>query len=246
MYSDLFMVYPTDNWVNNQRGSYPYGEVESPGWTSLNGSKRGNCTYPGYSGIVFEPIDAYKGDFARSYLYVTARYYTEDGSWPGSDMTDGAELLPWAINLMLEWHLEDPVSRKELERNGTIYTMQGNRNPFIDRPEFAEAMYATTGVSEPDEFLGRPFILEQNAPNPFNPSTTVGFSLAAATNVELSVYDVNGRLITKLASGEFPAGSHAAVWDGRDETGRETASGIYFYSLTAGETQERRKMVLLK
>jgi len=246
MYSDLFMVYPTDNWVNNQRGSYPYGEVDSPSWTSLNGSKRGNCTYPGYGGIVFEPIDAYKGDFARSYFYVTARYYGEDGSWPGSDMTDGADLLPWATNMLIEWHLDDPVSRKELERNGTIYTIQGNRNPFIDRPEFVEAMYATTGVEEPDEFAGRPFVLEQNAPNPFNPSTTVGFSLAAAANVELSVYDITGRLVATLASGEFPAGSHAAVWDGRDIAGRETASGIYFYSLTMGETQERRKMVLLK
>ncbi len=246
MYSDLFMVYPTDNYVNNQRGSYPYGEVDSPSWTSLNGSKLGNCTYSGYSGVAFEPIDAYKGDFARSYFYVTSRYYGEDGSWPGSDMTDGAELLPWAVNMLLEWHLDDPVSRKELERNGTIYTMQGNRNPFIDRPEFAEAMYATTGVNEPDEFVGRPFILDQNAPNPFNPSTTVGFSLATATGVELSVYDITGRLVATLASGEFPAGSHAAVWDGRDDTGRETASGIYFYALTAGETQERRKMVLLK
>ncbi len=246
MYSDLFMVYPTDNYVNNQRGSYPYGEVDSPSWTSLNGSKRGTCTYPGYGGVVFEPIDEYKGDFARSYFYVTARYYTEDGSWPGSDMTDGADLLPWAINMLIEWHLDDPVSRKELERNGTIYTMQGNRNPFIDRPEFVEAMYATTGVEESDEFAGRPFILEQNAPNPFNPSTTVAFSLATAANVELSVFDITGRLVTTLASGEFPAGSHAAVWDGRDEAGRETASGIYFYSLTAGETQERRKMVLLK
>jgi len=246
MYSDLFMVYPTDNYVNNQRGNYPYGEVDSPSWTSLNGSKLGNCTYPGYSGIAFEPIDAYKGDFARSYFYVTARYYGEDVSWPGSDMTDGAELLPWAVNMLLEWHLEDPVSRKELERNGTIYMMQGNRNPFIDHPEFVEAMYATTDVSESDEFAGRPFILDQNAPNPFNPLTTVGFSLAAASTVELSVYDITGRLVTTIASGEFSAGSHAAVWDGRDDAGRETASGIYFYVMTAGDTQERRKMVLLK
>ena len=246
MYSDLFMVYPTDNWVNNQRGSYPYGEVDSPSWTSLNGSKRGNCSYPGYSGIAFEPIDAYKGDFARSYFYVTARYYSEDGSWPGSDMTDGADLLPWAIDMMLEWHLEDPVSRKELERNGTVYALQGNRNPFIDRPEFAEAMYAVTGVSNDDVFAGRPFVLGQNAPNPFNPTTTIGFALATEAVVDLSVYDITGRRVATLASGSFPAGDHAVVWDGRDESGRETASGIYFYRLTAGETHERRKMVLLK
>ena len=85
---------------------------------------------------MFEPIDAYKGDFARSYFYMTVRYYTEDGSWPGSDMTDGADLLPWAQDMLIEWHQSDPVSDKERERNQVIYGFQGNRNPFIDRPDF--------------------------------------------------------------------------------------------------------------
>ncbi len=243
MYSDLFMIYPTDNYVNNQRGSDPYGEVDSPSWTSLNGSKRGNCSYPGYSGIAFEPIDAYKGDFARTYFYVTSRYYSEDAAWPGSAMADGAELMPWAVNMLLDWHIDDPVSRKELERNGTIYVLQGNRNPFIDHPEFAAAMYVTTGV---DEFVEPTFDLHQNAPNPFNPTTTVSFSLSGEMVVELFVHDVSGRYVTTLVSGRFSAGRHAVVWNGRDASGREAASGIYFYSLKIGESQERRKMVLLK
>ncbi|MBD3349151.1 MAG: hypothetical protein GF400_08155, partial [Candidatus Eisenbacteria bacterium] len=124
-YSDLFTIYPTDNFVNNQRGSEPYGEVDSPTWTSLNGCKRGNCVYPGYSGTAFEPIDEYKGDFARTFFYITVRYYTEDSGWSTSAMTDGADIAPWAVNMLLDWHLDDPVSRKELERNGTVYTMQG-------------------------------------------------------------------------------------------------------------------------
>ncbi len=243
MYSDLFMIYPTDNFVNNQRGSDPYGEVDSPSWTSLNGSKRGNCSYSGYSGIAFEPIDAYKGDFARTYLYVTSRYYSEDAAWPGSAMTDGADLLPWAADMLLEWHVDDPVSRKELERNGTIYAIQGNRNPFIDRPDFAAALYVTTGV---DEFAEPTFTLHQNAPNPFNPTTTLSFSLSAGAVVELSVHDVSGRHVTTLASGEFVAGRHEIVWDGRDAGGGKAASGIYLYSLKIGGSHERRKMVLLK
>jgi endonuclease I len=243
MYSDLFALYPTDNFVNGQRGSDPYGEVDAPTWTSLNGSKKGNCSYPGYSGFAFEPIDAYKGDFARSYFYVTARYYSEDAGWPGSAMTDGAELLPWAAGMLLDWHIDDPVSRKELERNGTVYTMQGNRNPFIDRPDFAAAMYVTTDV---DEFVEPTFSLHQNAPNPFNPTTTVSFSLSGEAVVELLVHDVCGRHVTMLASGRFPAGRHAVIWDGRDAGGREAASGIYFYSLKIGESHERRKMVFLK
>lgn len=111
MRSDLFALYPCDAHVNGNRGAYPYGEVATPEWTSLNGSKRGPCSYPGYSGTVFEPIDEYKGDLARTYFYMPTRYYTEDSGWPGSPMTDGAELLPWAAEMLFEWHLEDNLPR---------------------------------------------------------------------------------------------------------------------------------------
>ncbi len=74
MYTDLFQICPTDNTVNNRRSNYPYGEVTAPTWTSLNGSKLGPCTFPGYTGTVFEPIDGYKGDFARTYFYLSTRY----------------------------------------------------------------------------------------------------------------------------------------------------------------------------
>jgi endonuclease I len=77
MHSDAFHVYPTDGKVNGQRDSYPYGECQS-GTTLNNGRGRlGNSTTPGYTGgerIVFEPVDEYKGDFARTYFYFATRY----------------------------------------------------------------------------------------------------------------------------------------------------------------------------
>jgi endonuclease I len=242
-YSDLFTIYPTDNYVNNQRGSDPYGEVDSPTWTSLNGSKRGNCTYPGYSGIAFEPIDAYKGDLARTFFYVTTRYYTEDAAWSTSPMTDGADLLPWAVNMLLEWHEDDPVDRKELERNGTVYTMQGNRNPFIDHPEFADAMFAAVGIADgqaPRLSLGR------NAPNPFSGTTALSFELAVAGRVSVRVYDLSGREVAVLADGLFEAGRHRVEWNGRDTGGSRVATGVYFCSATSGELEARRKLVLVR
>ncbi len=141
MKSDLFHVYPTDGYVNGQRGNYPYGEVNSPSWTSMNGSKRGSNSYPGYSGVVFEPIDEYKGDLARTYFYMSVRYYTEDSSWDSNGMVDGADLLPWAASMLLEWHHSDPVSEKETDRNNAVYTIQNNRNPFIDHPEWADCIW---------------------------------------------------------------------------------------------------------
>ncbi len=243
MVSDIFALYPCDAHVNGNRGAYPYGEVTSPEWVSLNGSERGPCTYPGYSGIVFEPIDEYKGDLARTYFYMTARYYTEDAGWTGSPMTDGADLLPWAVDMLVEWHEADPVSRKEIERNGTIYGIQHNRNPFVDHPEFVAAMYAATGVE--DESVSA-FRLCRNSPNPFNPTTTIRFGLPRDGDVAIAVYDVSGRLVNVLADGGYPTGEHEVVWTGRDAAGNEVASGVYFYSMRSGGFEARRKMVLLK
>ncbi|HLN54289.1 MAG TPA: endonuclease [Lentimicrobium sp.] len=149
MYTDLFHLYPTDGYVNNRRGNYPYGEVGTATWTSMNGSLVGNCVYPGYSGTVFEPIDAYKGDLARTYFYMAVRYYTEDSGWSGSEQTNGSQLKPWAMHMMLDWNEADPVSDKEIDRNNAVYGIQLNRNPFIDHPEYAQAIWdPSTGLAD--------------------------------------------------------------------------------------------------
>ncbi|MBK6344907.1 MAG: endonuclease [Bacteroidales bacterium] len=149
MYSDLFHLYPTDGYVNGRRSNYPYGTVSSPSWVSENGCRLGDCSYPGYSGTVFEPIDEYKGDFARTYFYMSTRYYNEDNGWPGSDMVNGSQLRPWALSMLKEWHLSDPVSQKEFNRNNAVYNYQQNRNPFIDHPEFVSQIWGgPTAVAE--------------------------------------------------------------------------------------------------
>ena len=155
MRSDLFHVIPSDGYVNGQRGSYPYGEVDSPNWTSLNGSKRGPCVYPGYSGTVFEPLDAYKGDFARIYFYMSTRYYNEDAGWSSTPMTNGAQMEAWALAMMLDWHNADPVSPKEIDRNNAIYAIQQNRNPFVDHPEYAAIVWdgASASPNPPSDLL---------------------------------------------------------------------------------------------
>ncbi len=142
--ADLFHMYPTDGYVNNRRSNYPYGTVASPTWTSTNGSKLGPNTYPGYSGTVFEVINAYKGDVARSAMYMSCRYYTEDGSWIATPATNKSEILPWYANMLYDWSIQDTVSKKEIDRNNAIYTFQHNRNPFIDHPEFAAEIWKTT------------------------------------------------------------------------------------------------------
>ncbi len=88
--------------------------------------------------------------------------------------------------------------------------------------------------------------LAQNQPNPFNPNTTIGFGLDRPSEVSLKIFDVTGRLVRELASGEMAEGRHALTWDGTDTAGASVGSGIYFYRLTAGTFSQTRKMILLK
>ncbi|MBQ2575627.1 MAG: endonuclease [Bacteroidales bacterium] len=141
MKTDLFHVYPTDGWVNNKRGNLPLGKVSNPTYTSGNGSKIGPCSASGYSGTVFEPIDEYKGDLARTYFYMSVCYKNKNLGQTSESMFEGSELKPWALQMLLQWHYNDPVSQKEIDRNNAVYALQHNRNPFIDCPYFAEAIW---------------------------------------------------------------------------------------------------------
>lgn len=144
MYTDLFIVYPTDYWVNNQRSNYPYGKVGTATSTFTNGSKLGNNVYPGASsGLCFEPIDSFKGDIARNYFYVATCYRNDSALFIPWEMANQLAFTSWAKDMLLAWHHLDPVSKKEIDRNNAAYAIQGNRNPFIDHPEYADCIWGT-------------------------------------------------------------------------------------------------------
>lgn len=148
--NDLFNIYPADGVVKNNRALFPYGTAMTTTYLSLNGSKLGMSSDIGYTGTVFEPINDIKGDIARTFFYMATRYYSEDIIWSSSSATNKSTILPWQMSVLLSWNHSDPVSDKERDRNDTIfYKLQGNRNPFIDRPQFADTIWtAYIGLKE--------------------------------------------------------------------------------------------------
>ncbi len=88
--------------------------------------------------------------------------------------------------------------------------------------------------------------LENNYPNPFNPSTTIAFSLAKPGRASLVIYNLKGQVVQRLISGDLNAGSHKVVWNGKDASNRSVASGMYFYRLESGDYSATRKMLLMK
>jgi len=167
MYTDVHQLYPTDGWVNNKRGNFPFGEVSNATFTSIdNQSRLGTGNNYGYTGTVFEPNDAFKGDVARTALYMATRYENEiiSQNWAGNseaaatmlsstDEPDAAKRRlqiyeTWFIRTLFDWMSADPVSQKEIDRNNAIYYQSGqqNRNPFVDHPEYAAAIWQCSGV----------------------------------------------------------------------------------------------------
>jgi endonuclease I len=146
-YSDLHHLFPADQYVNNRKSNNIVAQTSTPTWTSTNGSKVGPCTYPGYTGTIFEPINEYKGDFARAFFYLAARYMDDLSTWvttyPSTDAqyiinSTGGNYKQWFVDMLILWHNSDPISQKEIDRNNSIYydTPQNNRNPFVDHPEY--------------------------------------------------------------------------------------------------------------
>ena len=150
MVSDAHFITPTDGKVNGQRSNYPHGPVTSATWTSLNGSKLGTSTTSGYSGPIFEPINEFKGDIARMYFYFATRYEnTVAGySYAMFNGTSNQVFTTAFLNLLITWHNQDPVSTREIARNNAIYTAQNNRNPYIDHPEYVQAIWNPTADAQ--------------------------------------------------------------------------------------------------
>lgn len=217
MYTDLFHLYPTDGYVNGKRGSYPFGEVSSATWTSSNGSKLGNNTYPGYTGTVFEPIDEYKGDLARTYFYMATCYRNVISGWT-SDVFATNDLEYWAINLFYDWSVLDPVNQKEIDRNNGIHDIQGNRNPFIDHPEWIQTAWdALISVDENKANSVKKFWISNGELN---------YSISS-TNNQIEVFSIDGKQILTFQN-QASSGNLSFPF----------SSGVYIVKTSNGETHK--------
>jgi hypothetical protein len=105
---------------------------------------------------------------------------------------------------------------------------------------------ALVNVGDEDILVPFTFALHQNYPNPFNPSTRIEYSLARSSQVTLTIYNILGQRVVDIVNGNQAAGQYSVHWDGRNEGGGETATGVYFYRITAGDFSKVQKMLLIK
>jgi len=160
MYRDLFHIYPGDGYINRTvKSDLPFGEVDpmliddKVGNGALKGPSK--IEIPGYSddpnNKVFEPIDEYKGDFARTYFYMATRYENRIADWETEsdkgDLIMNGTSFPcyedWFLEMLIRWHEQDTVSQKERDRNDAACGIQGNRNPFIDNEDYVDRIWGS-------------------------------------------------------------------------------------------------------
>lgn len=241
MKSDPFHAIPADKKVNAERGSFAYGEVidGSATFSSNNDSFKGPSSLSGISGTVFEPADQYKGDIARGILYVAVRYEDEIAGWEslnaeGDKMLNGTSnqvFEQWAIEMLYSWHVADPVSQKEIDRNNAIFNYQNNRNPFIDHPEYVVEIWSN--ILSTNEYTSNDFSIY---PNPTN-ADLVYINKGNNSIKNLELYSISGKLILSKKVNT----SHSTI---TLDNLNSVASGMYLLKIQTDKNTVIKKLVI--
>jgi endonuclease I len=240
MYTDLFHLVPTDGYVNNRRSNYPLGDVNTATWSSQNGSKLGSCSDAGYTGTVFEPVDSFKGDFARIYFYMATRYENVIATWytysteADAILSNNSGLVyeTWYINMLLAWNAMDPVSAKEKIRNNKVYTIQNNRNPYVDHPEWVNAVWGpSSGINNVENNISISVF-----PNPVSNIAHINLSRSFKKPYELCLFKTDGTTVfTKYKTSNEEEIDFSGLPD-----------GVYFISVKSESFIQVEKIVVLK
>lgn len=234
---DIFNVIPSEQKANSAKSNYPMGVVGGKPTFDNGVTKVGESGVDGYSGLVFEPKDDYKGDFARIYFYVATCY--PDLEWTANDakaMTNSTELTlqSWIIPMLIEWCNNDPVDAAEIQRNEDVYKQQGNRNPFIDYPALVDYIW---GGKQEDTFVFSEHQANEGESTKFKtrqPSFSVDYGSEdnpkkVSDNSEVSVKSgiTEATLYTRINGGDWEESKPTTGWNAT--TGTE-------YTIAASKT----------
>ncbi|SNB42287.1 putative extracellular ribonuclease [Flavobacterium psychrophilum] len=250
MRNDIQHVYPTDGKVNAIHNDWPFGKVNVASYTSTNGSKLGTALNSGYSagfsGIVFEPADEFKGDVARVYLYFATRYEDQMSYFYNTTsvppfiantvdcrvMFDGSSnkvFSPTFLNILLTWNAQDPVSVKETKRNNAAYVHQGNRNPFIDNNSYVTAIWGLPLSTASFELIADINIYP-------NPSNNQRINIETENELDdIQLININGQIMQEIKKPS--AQNHTYTLE-------NLPKGFYFLKLSADSRSITKKIII--
>jgi endonuclease I len=237
MVSDAHFITPTDGKVNGERSNYPHGMVGTASITTQNGSKLGSASNSGYaagySGTVFEPINAFKGDIARMYFYFATRYENVITTWGNSygmfNNTSNQVFTNTFLEILKQWNQIDPVDQREIDRNNAIYARQNNRNPYIDHPEYVTSVWGPTLATATFDTLAIISVYP-------NPSNDHKINIESETLLdEIQLVNINGQLMQEIKK---------PVSQNHTYTLENLPQGFYFLKLTSDNQSVTKKVII--
>jgi len=241
-YKDLHHLNPSDATANQRKSSYIISIVDTV-ITYENGVIKVGKTKrkPGQLFFSWEPADEYKGDFARVYMYMVTAYEDYATLWTN----DSEHLLDnntypvfekWILDILLDWTRQDPVSAKEIARNNIIYSIQGNRNPYIDYPLMAEYVWGNRSTIPFAEngIVTYPFL---NLPerNEVFVSDTLYLQQSKTITIPIKATNLTGSLFFALSGTNASNYTLSRTSISKGEAESETNLEIIVTSATAGE-----------
>jgi len=176
----------------------------------------------------------------------------EDTLYVDAGVPTGFGLMCDDENVTYSWFIDDELQQitsfvisLSFTENGWHEVKGVISNENYDRPK-VWWIYITGGTEITDEVIDLNTVLYQNIPNPFNPVTNIKFYLENSGHISLKVFNLKGQLVKILVDDLLPVGDHNLIWNGKNENGDHSASGIYFYVLKTKDFSERKKAILLK
>lgn len=255
MRADAFHVWPTDSKVNGWRGNFAFGVVMNPesaapcnsGATNLpckskNGTLKGKFV-ENNSITVMEPIDEFKGDVARAFFYFATCYqnrmpgfYSSGSNSSVKVMFDGSSNKVFSddfLEVLAAWHIMDPVSDRERDINNLIYyTHQGNRNPYIDNPQWVQLVWGIQMDTDDLAFQDRNDVLVYTKQNK---NVVVRLENDSKSINKVSVFDTTGKLIQSVNNPQNQKEVQLRIYN----------SGVYILKVE-GKGLEINKKVVIK
>jgi len=246
-YADQHNLYPVNQVVNELRCNYPFGRVDAP--ININGDGKLGLDTAGNR--VFEPANFHKGRAARVYMYMVSRYNGENGNaWNfnasiGKNCSGIPITYPQDPAVLLNWHFDYPPNNYEIARNDFLDSLQGNRNPFVDNPNWAcyinfSNMTWIENPTVPCATLGDSPQSEQIQlavwPNPVSDFLTLSFWHQSGGAVNLSLHDLSGRVLYTYSGQELAGSAQFTI------PVSEVPAGLYLLRVTTADGTSSRKV----
>lgn len=246
-----FVGSPTTGYVQDVNFNFQLAATDTIVGTTIRPGPLG-LAYLSPNGLLFIAVDAFRGGGAA---YSYGRIYVVNsitGELAGDSTVSVIDVAKWNFDHTGAYNDRGDGTQPgnasgytstydvEFDDQGNLYS-QSYYGWTVEKWQYQGTLPTITSVEEVSNEMPSQYFLSQNYPNPFNPSTAIEFSLTRAHHVTLRIYDVLGREVAALADGDYPPGKYRVMFDAT-----HLASGVYLYTLTAGEYISTKKMTLVK